>query len=224
MHTQTAKEPEYHNMAAGDDAAAPEAMDVENAAFQHMFDPPIDVRREDIYKTVARQPMRSKTENKIQKQTGFLGNPNTNRKKKMADEELDDEIEKVSRQEVNDADIEAVRKAMKKSAFNKMAQQELQVVKTDVDSKAKKKVHHKKDDEDELAKVDKQIVSPDEIRDVELAAEKRRHRNFQEGGSSSSSKAKPKAKKRGASKSPETLRYDDPESAHEPKNKLSHID
>ncbi len=30
-----------------------------------------------------------------------------------------------------------------------------------------------------------------------------------------------KAKKRGASKSPETLRYDDPESAHEPKNKLS---
>ena len=39
-------------MAAGDEAAAPEAMDVENAAFQHMFDPPVDVRREDIYKTV----------------------------------------------------------------------------------------------------------------------------------------------------------------------------
>ena len=37
MHTQTAKEPEYHNMASGDDEAAPEAMDVENAAFQHMF-------------------------------------------------------------------------------------------------------------------------------------------------------------------------------------------
>ena len=57
----------------------------------------------------------------------------------MVDEELDDEIEKVSRQEVNDADIEAVRKAMKKSAFNKMAQQELQLVKTDVDNKTKKK-------------------------------------------------------------------------------------
>ena len=57
----------------------------------------------------------------------------------MADEELDDEIEKVSRQEVNDADIEAVRKAMKKSAFNKMAQQELQLVKTDVDTKNKEK-------------------------------------------------------------------------------------
>ena len=58
-------------MASGDDEAAPEAMDVENAAFQHMFDPPIDVRREDIHKTVARQPMRSKTKSKIQKQTGF---------------------------------------------------------------------------------------------------------------------------------------------------------
>ena len=220
MHTQTAKEPEYHNMASGDDEAAPEAMDVENAAFQHMFDPAIDVRREDIYKTVARQPMRSKTKDKIQKQTGFLGNPNTNRKKKMVDEKLDDEIEKVSRQEVNDADIEAVRKAMKKSAFNKMAQQELQLVKTDVDTKTKKKGHKKHDDGDELAKVDKQTVSPDEIRDVELAAEKRRHRSFQEGGSSSS-KTQPKPKKRGASKSPETLRYDDPESSHEPKNKLS---
>ena len=49
MHTQTAREPEYHDMAAGDDEAAPETMDVENAAFQHMFDPPVD-----IYKTVAR--------------------------------------------------------------------------------------------------------------------------------------------------------------------------
>ena len=93
MHTQTAKEPEYHNMAAGDDEVAPEAMDVENAGVHHMFDPPMDVRREDIYKTVARQPMRSKTKDKIQKLTGYLGNPNTNRKKKMAAEELDDEIE-----------------------------------------------------------------------------------------------------------------------------------
>ena len=76
-----------------------------------------------------------------------------------------------------------------------MAQQELQLVKTDVDTKTKKKGHKKHDDEDELAKVDKQTVSPDEIRDVELAAEKRRHRNFQEGGSSSS-KAKTSQKKR----------------------------
>ena len=83
-----------------------------------------------------------------------------------------------------------------------------------------RKGHKKHDDGDELAKVDKQTVSPDEIRDVELAAEKRRHRSFQEGGSSSS-KTQPKPKKRGASKSPETLRYDDPESSHEPKNKLS---
>ena len=63
---------------------------------------------------------------------------------------MDDEIEQVSRQEVNDADIEAVRKARKKSAFNKMAQHELQLVKTD--TKTKKKGHKKHDDEDELAK------------------------------------------------------------------------
>ena len=71
--------------------------------------------------------------------------------------------------------------------------------------------------------MDKQTVSRDEIRDVELAAEKRRHRSFQEGGSSSS-KTQTKPNKRGASKSPETLRYDDPESAHEPLNQveLSH--
>ena len=50
MQTQTAHEPEYHNMAAGDEAAAPEAMDVENAAFQHMFEPPVDVRHEDLHK------------------------------------------------------------------------------------------------------------------------------------------------------------------------------
>ena len=162
MHTQTAKEPEYHNMAAGDEEQVPMEEDHDQyrphpsltslqPRYGQMFDPPIDVRREDIYKTVAKQPKRSKTKNTIQKQTGFLGNPNTNRKKKMADEELDDEIEKVSRQEVTDADIEAVRKAMKKSAFNKMAQQELQLVKTDVDTKTKKKGHKKHDDEDELS-------------------------------------------------------------------------
>ena len=76
----------------------------------------------------------------------------------MSDEGLDDEIEKVSKQEVNDAEIEAVRKAAKKSAFNKAVQQDLQLVKTDVDAKTKtkKKGHKKHDDEDELSKVDKQ--------------------------------------------------------------------
>ena len=113
--------------------------------------------------------MRSKTKDKIQKETGYLGNPNTNRKKKMADEGLDDEIEKVSKQEVNDAEIEAVRKALKKSAFNKLAQQDLQLVKTDVDTKTKtkKKLHKKRDDEDELAKIDKQPVNADELRELE---------------------------------------------------------
>ena len=100
----------------------------------------------------------------------------------MVDEELDDEIEKVATQEVYDAEIEYLQKAKKKSAFNKLAQQELQLVKTDVDSKTTKKGHKKHDDEDELAKVDRQIVSPEEIRDVELAAEKRRHRPCRASG------------------------------------------
>ena len=140
----------------------------------------------------------------------------------MADEGLDDEIEKVSKQEVNDAEIEAARKAAKKSAFNKLAQQDLQLVKTDVDikTKTKKKGHKKHDDEDELSKVDKQPVNADEIRELEQQVERRRQGNVQYGGSSSS-KAPPKPKKRNASKSPETLRYDEPETSHEPKNTVS---
>ena len=222
MHTPAAKEPEYHDMAAGDDEEMHVAMDAEDTPFQHLFDPQVDVRHEDLYKTVARQPMRSKTKDKIQKQTGVLGNPNTNRKKKMADEGLDDEIEKVSKQEVNDAEIEAVRKAAKKSAFNKAVQQDLQLVKTDVDAKTKtkKKGHKKHDDEDELSKVDKQPVNADELRELEQQVERRRRGNVQYGGSSSS-KAPPKPKKRNASKSPETLRYDEPETSHEPKNTVS---
>ena len=222
MHTPAAKEPEYHDMAAGDDEEMHVAMDAEDTPFQHLFDPQVDVRHEDLYKTAARQPMRSKTKDKIQKQTGVLGNPNTNRKKKMADEGLDDEIEKVSKQEVNDAEIEAVRKAAKKSAFNKAVQQDLQLVKTDVDAKTKtkKKGHKKHDDEDELSKVDKQPVNADELRELEQQVERRRRGNVQYGGSSSS-KAPPKPKKRNASKSPETLRYDEPETSHEPKNTVS---
>ena len=221
-HAPAAKEPEYHNMAAGDDEEMHVAMDAEDTPFQfcHLFDPPVDVIHEDVHKVAEKQPRRSNTKDKIQKQTGVLGNPNTNRKKKMADEGLDDEIEKVSKQEENDAEIEAVRKAAKKSAFNKAVQQNLQIVKTDVDTKTKKKGHTKKDDEDEHAKVNKQTVSADEIRDLEQAVETRPRRNFQQGGSSSS-KGPPKPKKRNASKSPETLRYDEPETSHEPKNIIS---
>ena len=206
-------------MAAGDDEEMHVAMDAEDTPFQHLFDPQVDVRHEDLYKTVARQPMRSKTKDKIQKETGYLGKPNTNRKKKMADEGLDDEIEKVSKQEVNDAEIEAVRKALKKSAFNKLAQQDLQLVKTDVDTKTKtkKKVHKKQDDEDELAKIGKQPVNADEMRELEKTVDRRKRGNVQYGGSSSS-KAPPKPNKRNASKSPESLRYDEPETSHEPKN------
>ena len=95
-------------MAAGDDEEMHVAMDAEDTPFHHLFDPPVDVRHEDLYKTVARQPTRSTTKDKIQRDTGLLKNPSTNRKKKMADEGLDDEIAKESKQEVNDAEIEAL--------------------------------------------------------------------------------------------------------------------
>ena len=105
MHTQTAEEPEYHDMAAGGDEHVPMKEDHEQyiphssltslePRYGQMFGPPIDTRHQDIQKVIEQQPTRSKTKVKIQKQTGYLGNPNTNRKKKMVDEELDDEIER----------------------------------------------------------------------------------------------------------------------------------
>ena len=62
-------------MAERDDEAMPEHMEAEDTPFQHLFDPQLDVRHEDLYKTVARQPMRSKTKDKIQKDTGLLKSP-----------------------------------------------------------------------------------------------------------------------------------------------------
>ena len=63
MHTQTAKDPEYHNMAAGDDEEKHVAMDAEDTPFQfwHLFDPPVDVIHEDVHKVAEKQPRRSKT-------------------------------------------------------------------------------------------------------------------------------------------------------------------
>ena len=70
-------------------------MGAENTPFQNMFGPGVDTRDENLFKTVARQPMRSKTLNKIQKETGYLGKVNTSRKQKLADDDMDDEVAKV---------------------------------------------------------------------------------------------------------------------------------
>ena len=71
MHTHTAHEPEYHNMAAGDDDAIPAAMDAENTPFQHMFDPPIDIRNEEVHEAAEREPRRSKTKDNTKRDRSF---------------------------------------------------------------------------------------------------------------------------------------------------------
>jgi len=71
MHTQAAKEPEYHNMAAGDDEEMPVAMDAEDAPFHHLFDPSVDVRREDVHKVAEKQPRRSKTKDNTKTDRSF---------------------------------------------------------------------------------------------------------------------------------------------------------
>ena len=130
MHTPAAKEPEYHNMAAGDDEDEPMEQDHEQyrshpsltslePRYGQMFDPHVDTRNEEVYKVAEKHPRRSKTKNTIGKKTGYLGNTSTT---PIADDSYDDEIEKVSKQEVKDADIEAAQKAAKKSAFNQLAQ------------------------------------------------------------------------------------------------------
>ena len=115
----------YHDMSASDDEVLPTDMDAENTPFQNMFDPVVDTRDENLFKTVARQPMRSKTLNKIQKETGYLGKVNTNRKQKLTDDAMDDEVAKVSKADVTDEAIESLRKTVKKSAFFKILRPKL---------------------------------------------------------------------------------------------------
>ena len=192
----------YHDMSASDEDAIPADMDAENTPFQHMFDPAVDINYENVHKTVARQPMRSKTLNRIHKETGHLGKVNTNRKQKMTDDDMDDEIAKVSKVDITDAEVESLRKTVKKSAFSKFLDQNLQKVKTDVDTKTKKKANFKKkdDSEDEVSKVERAQVSADDIRDVEKAVAATKSK------SSSSSSSAPNARKRKADESPEILK------------------
>ena len=61
MHAQTAHEPEYHNMAAGNDEQVPMEQDHEpligqdhEARYSQMFGPPIDTTNEEIHTVVER--------------------------------------------------------------------------------------------------------------------------------------------------------------------------
>ena len=82
MHAQTAKEPEYHNMATGDDEHAPMEEDHEQfiphpslmslePRYGQMFGPPIDTRHQDVHKVIEQQPTKSKTKVKIQKESKY---------------------------------------------------------------------------------------------------------------------------------------------------------
>ena len=192
----------YHDMSASDDEVLPTDMDAENTPFQNMFGPGVDTRDENLFKTVARQPMRSKTLNKIQKETGYLGKVNTNRKQKLTDDDMDDEVAKVSKADATDAEVETLRKTVKKSAFSKFLDQNLQKVKTDVDTKIKKKVNFKKkdDSEDEFSKIEKAPVAADDIRELEKTVSNRKK------PSSSSTSSSSDTRKRKAEGNPEILR------------------
>jgi hypothetical protein len=165
--------------------------------------------------------MRSKTLGKIKKEHGSLGKVNTKRKEKLASDELDEEMDKVAQAEATDAELEALRKTVKKSAFTKLVNEHLGKVKTDVDSKVNK----------ELAKINKIEPTDEEILAVAKAYDDRKakpKRNAQEGGSSASteplkkSKAERKSSKRKRSKSPdpETL-IEKNQSSKPEKNQLS---
>jgi len=186
--------PEYHDMSVSDGDPIPEHMDAENTPYQNLFDPDIikHMQQERVLNTVQRQPVRSKTLGKIKKEHGSLGKVNTRRKEKLASDELDEEMEKVAQAEATDAELEALRKTVKKSAFAKLAKSEIQKIKTDVDAKVKKSVKFKKEDEDELSKIEKVDVSPDELRELEKTVQ---NVNHQRGGSSASGINNPKTKR-----------------------------
>jgi hypothetical protein len=138
----------YYDMTA-DDETMPDAPSEASHKTDHpLFGPEIHLTNENLFKTVDRQPMRSKTINKTLKETG---KQNTKRKEKLAKDEHDEDVAKVAQSDMKDAEHEVTRKAVKKSAFTKLVNEHLGKVKTDVDSKVNK----------ELAKI-KKIEPTDE--------------------------------------------------------------
>jgi hypothetical protein len=207
QETTAPPQTQYYDMSAGDEPMTDASTNPAPTTDHPLFGPEIDLTNEPLYKTVDKQPARSKTINKTLKETG---KQNTKRKEKMAKDEHDEAVAQVAQSDVKDAEIEVSRKTVKKSAFTKLVNEHLGKVKTDVDSKVNK----------ELAKINKIEPTDEEILAVAKAYDDRKakpKRNVQEGGSSASTdppKAKAKAKaerksskrKRSNSPDPETLR------------------
>ena len=80
QETTTPPQTQYFYMSTGDEPM-PETNTAPTPATNNpLFGPEIDLTNENLYKTVDRQPMRSKTLNKIQKEPEEPGKPNTKRK------------------------------------------------------------------------------------------------------------------------------------------------
>ena len=221
MHKQTAEtatgpETAYHDIAADDESMPDTNTGAAPSTGNPLFGPEIDLTNENLYRTVDRQPMRSKTINKIQKETG---KQNTKRKEKMAKDDHDSAVAIVAQADMKDVEMEEARKAAKRKAFAKSANEHLSIVKTDIDDKTKQKKRFK--EEDEATKLDRVEPTFGEIMETAKAYDERKakpKRNVRQGGATSSTdpdkKAPKKASKRKRSKSP------DPETLRE-KNELS---
>ena len=216
QETTAPPQTQYYDMSAGDEPMPDANTNPTPTAANPLFGPEIDLTNENLYKTVDRQPMRSKTIHKIQKEPKEPGKQNTRRKEKLAKDEHDEAVAKVAQSDIQDEAIQVSRKAVKKSAFVKSTNEHLGKINTDVDAKVNK----------EIAKLNKQEPTFDEIMATAKAfdehKEKQKKKNHQVVVASSSTsppkKEKPepprKYSKRKRSKSP------DPETLRE-KNELS---
>ena len=212
QETTAPPQTQYFDMSAGDEPMPDSHTDATHPTDHPLFGPEIDLTNENLYKTVDRLPMRSKTIHKIQKEPKEPGKPNTRRKEKLAKDEHDDAVAQVAQSDIHDAAIQVSRKAVKKSAFTKLAHEHLGKVNTDVDAKVNK----------EIAKLNKhegtdaEILATAKAYDEHQTKQQKPKRNVQEGGSSASTDPPKKAKaeaprksskrKRSKSPEPETLR------------------
>ena len=157
---------QYYDMSAGDEPMPDANTDRASSAEQPLFGPEIDLTNENLYKTVDRQPMRSKTLHKIQKEPKEPGKQNTRRKEKLAKDEHDEAVAKVAQSDIQDEAIQVSRKAVKKSAFVKSTNEHLGKINTDVDAKVNR----------EIAKLNKNEATDQEILDLAEAYEEHKEK------------------------------------------------
>ena len=104
MHKQSPEttappQTQYFDMSAGDEPMPDSHTDATHPTDHPLFGPEIDLTNENLYKTVDRLPMRSKTIHKIQQEPKEPGKPNTRRKEKLAKDEHDDAVAQVAQSE-----------------------------------------------------------------------------------------------------------------------------